>query len=550
LINKPFEAIVVGSGATGGIAALTLAEAGVKVLVVESGPKLSPSEALGNEPNKTFQRIYGLLSGSKSKQAQHPGYWKSNPNLYIDERNHPYITPKKRPYIWTQGQQVGGRSLTWGGITLRFSKEDFKASRKDKYGPEWPIEYSDLSPHYSHIEKLLKIHGNKDNLIQLPDGEYLPPLPFTEIERNFIKEVKSKLGYKVIHSRGFDLHPSNKKNKWPKSSSLGSSLKKAISTGNVEILSNHIVEHIVLKSDQEIAKGVVVVNRINGERKELESSLIVLCASTLNTNKILLNSLRSHREDGFLDPSGKLGQGIMDHISICRFFSVPIHKSAKSSNETKNLHLSGAGSFFIPFGSPIQHSYKPDFIRGYGIWGGIDRFGSPKWLESITSKKLGFLIAHGEVLSKSSNKISLSEKYDKWGIPIPLIDCKWSQNELSMSKHMKKTIHEIIESFGGEILSLEKLEGNNLLKTFLNKILALNEGAPPPGYYIHEVGGAPMGDDENDSVVTRNNALWRCRNVLIADGACWPTSSWQSPTLTMMAIARRACLEAIRTRGD
>ena len=143
--SKPYEAIVIGSGATGGVAALTLAEAGVRVLVVEAGPQLSPQEAMGSEPRNTFRRLAGLISGDKRIQAQHPGFWKANPLLYANEKENPYDCPPNQPFIWTQGRQIGGRSLTWGGITLRLSDNEFKASQKDGFGPKWPIEYKDIS---------------------------------------------------------------------------------------------------------------------------------------------------------------------------------------------------------------------------------------------------------------------------------------------------------------------------------------------------------------------------------------------------------------------
>ena len=183
-----------------------------------------------------------------------------------------------------------------------------------------------------------------------------------------------------------------------------------------------------------------------------------------------------------------------------------------------------------------------NFLRGYGIWGAIDRLGIPTLLQKDLNSSIGFLIAHGEVLPRKENSVSLSKETDEWGIPIPHVEFEWSQNEINMAKHMVYTIGEAVKAANGEIKQIDELINIPFGKVFTKNLIALSEGPPPPGYYIHEVGGAPMGNFEDDSVVNKYNKLWRCKNVLVLDGACWPTSSWQSPTLTMMAISRRACL--------
>jgi len=546
VIKHPYEVIVIGSGATGGVAALTLAEAGVRVLVVEAGPQLTAQEALGSEPKNTVNRISGIITGQKRIQAQHPGYWKANPLLYADEKDNAYTHPQENPYLWTQGKQVGGKSLTWGGITLRLSENELKASKQDGYGPDWPIEYSELAPHYSALEKRLRIHGKRDGLTQLPDGEFIDPLPFTSSEKFFGKTIKSSHGYPFIHSRGFGPHQPIRSNPWPRSSSPGSTLRSAIATGKVEILSEHTAERITMHRGQDAAKGILVVNHRNGVRTELDSSLIVICASTIQSVRLLLNSERNQHHDGFIDPSGQLGCNLMDHISICRFFALSKSKENDSFQNSKKNTLSGAGSFFIPFGTKFKNTSKINFQRGYGLWGGIDRFDPPGWLKQIPESNIGFLIGHGEVLPSHQNKVTLSSKLDRLGIPLPHINCKWGENEKKMAEHMKITIQETITSAGGKVLPLKKLIKLPLIDSFLDNAVALKEEAPPPGYYIHEVGGAHMGEKEENSVLDRFNRLWRCQNVLVVDGACWPTSGWQSPTLTMMAITRRACLKALR----
>jgi len=543
---SPYDAIVVGSGATGGIAALTLAEKGIKVLVIEAGPQVKRHEASNHEPKSTLKRLSGVLTKKHANQCQHPGYWKNNPDLYSNELKHPYDFPKKKPFLWTQGKQYGGRSLTWGGITLRLSSEDFHPAKKDGFGPNWPISYDELSPHYDFIENFCGIYGRKDDIKEVPNGKYIGEIPLTENENVFGSKVKSKLNYPFIQSRGFDRNSSVKEKKWPKSSSIGSTLKKALDTGNVQIISNHLVESFEINKITELASKLTIVNLENGHKEVLNCDLILLCASTISTLRILLNSEYKTNSLGFKDNSGKLGKYLMDHISICRFFSVP--KTKNSDKPVDNPpDLSGAGSFFIPFGSNLPEIDDINFHRGYGIWGAIDRLGIHKFLQKDANKSIGFLIAHGEVLPREVNSVSLSEKTDKWGIPIPYIEFEWSENELNMAKHMENTIQKSIKAANGEMKNIDELMNIPLGSLFTKNLIALSDSPPPPGYYIHEVGGAPMGINEENSVVDKFNRLWRCKNVLVLDGACWPTSSWQSPTLTMMALSRRACLNIKKT---
>ena len=543
---NPYDAIVVGSGATGGIAALTLAEQGIKVLVIEAGPKIKRLEASNYEPKSTLKRLSGVLTKKHTKQSQHPGYWKNNPDLYSNESKHPYDFPKKKPFLWTQGNQYGGRSLTWGGITLRFSSGDFHPAKKDGFGPNWPISYDELSPHYDFIENFCGIYGRKDDIKEVPNGNYIGEIPLTENENIFGRKIKSKLNYPFIQSRGFDRNSSVKEEKWPNSSSLGSTFKKALETGNVQIISNHLVESFEINKITELASKLTIVNLENGSKEVLNCDLILLCASTISTLRILLNSEYKSNTSGFKDNSGKLGKYLMDHISVCRFFSIPKTKNSEELSHNYPV-LSGAGSFFIPFGTNLPTIDNINFHRGYGIWGAIDRLGIPKFLQKDPNTSIGFLIAHGEVLPRKSNSVSLSKKTDEWGIPIPHIEFEWSENELNMSKHMVKTIQKSIEAADGEIKNIDELINIPFGSLFTKNLIALSDSPPPPGYYIHEVGGAPMGINEENSVVDKFNRLWRCKNVLVLDGSCWPTSSWQSPTLTMMALSRRACLNIKKT---
>lgn len=538
----PWDAIVVGCGANGGVAAMALAEAGLRVLVLEAGPELSARRALGGEPLNSLRRLAFLSSGRHRRQARHPGYWKNNPELYVDERLHPYSTPGDAPFLWTRGRQVGGRSLTWGGITLRLSESEFRAGERDGLGPSWPIGSEDLAPWYGRLERLLGVHGGRDGLPQLPDGDTLPPLPLTPAERHLGAAIGRDLGLPLIHSRGFALHRPSAGQPWPRSSAQGVTLARARATGRVRVCSGAIVSHLLLNRSRERAEGVLIVDAASGRQERLEAALVVLCASTIETVRILLHSSQADSRRGLIDPSGSLGRYLMDHISVSRFFSLPGQPEAPAGTE-----LSGAGSCFIPNTVNLEGEEGLGFRRGYGLWCGVQRFDIPSQLRRRPGEAVGFLIGHGEVLPAADNRVSLDpDLRDAWGIPAPHIACRWGANEQAMVAHMLGRIEAVVAAAGGRIQPLEDLFVVPLLEPLLKRALTDRDGAASPGYYIHELGGARMAAREEDGVVNRWNQCWRAPNVLVTDGACWPTAGWQSPTLTEMAITWRACAAAAR----
>ena len=535
---EPYDAIVVGSGANGGVAAKELGERGLQVLVLEAGRDVDPKRDLSHPPRDMARRAYSLITRKHTHQATHPGYWKANPDFFVDERENPYTTPDQKPFYWIRGRQVGGRSHTWGGITLRLSDYEFKAAQRDGFGDDWPISYADLAPYYARLETFFRVRGARDALPQLPDGEYLSPSPFTPAEVDLQALVNAHWPQRrLIHSRGFALHQPTPEQPWSRAASPGSSLQVALATGNVALRPNSVVSHLIFDAESHQASGVAFIDRLTKTAHEVQGRIIMLCASAIESVRILLHSTVDHQPCGLPNESGLLGHYLMDHVSTAQFFWLPGVPAPQES-----FSLSGSESFFIPRFCNLDTPQAESFLRGYGLWGGIQRFAVPQVLQKVGEGAIGFLVGHGEVLPRPENQISLnSDMVDAWGIPVVHIDCAWSDNEHQMVAHMRQEIEATVEASGGQCYALTELFHMPAIAPLVRRTRQSLTPSAPPGYYIHEVGGARMGTSPQNSVVNADNQCWEALNVLVTDGACWTSSGWQSPTLTEMSITARAC---------
>jgi choline dehydrogenase-like flavoprotein len=323
-------------------------------------------------------------------------------------------------------------------------------------------------------------------------------------------------------------------------------LRRALATGRVTLRPESVVSHLAFDRAQQRAEAVVLVDARTGEHQRIAAPLVVLCASTIETVRILLHSSEQHQAGGLIDPSGCLGRFLMDHISTCRFFSIPDIGPPADPAE-----LSGAGSCFIPNTVNLRPDDDLPFRRGYGIWTALQRFDPPALLQRRPGEAVGFLIAHGEVLADAANHVRLDPALrDAHGLPAAHISCRWGSNEAAMVAHMHGRMQEVVAAAGGMIQPIEDLFRLPLLEPLVRRSPAVRPEAPPPGYYIHELGGARMAARADEGVVDPWNRCWQATNVLITDGACWPTAGWQSPTLTEMAVTWRACEAAARGHAD
>ena len=548
--KNTFDAIVVGSGISGGWAAKELTEGGLKTLVLERGRNVEHiidyTTALKHPWEFTYRsHLSNKDAAERPIQSSHCD--DTNKHFFVKDSEHPYV--QTSPFKWIRGYQVGGRSLTWGRQCYRFSDLDFEANKKDGHGVDWPIRYDDLAEWYDYVEDYVGISGSAESLPHLPDGVFLPPIPMNAIELHLQDKVSKEYSDRVIINGRVANLTEAKKGRGPCQyrnlcsrgcpfggyfSSNSSTLLDAHDSGNLTLRANSIVKEVIYDEDQKKAIGVVIIDAITKEEINYYAAIIFLNASTIATTSILLNSVSPSFPNGLGNSSLQVGHNLMDHV---------VNEGSYGTYDglqDKYYEGKSPGTIYIPRFQNLKDKAKnKDFIRGYGIQGKGER---ENW-QTVSTSGFGTSLkeqlaapgqwkvslgGRGETLPNYENKITLdAENKDQWGLPLVKVDFTYGPNEMAMMEHMTKASEEVLTKAG-----------------FKN--VGSYRTSPSPGSAVHEMGTARMGHDPKTSVLNKHNQMHDVKNVFITDGSCMTSSGCQNPSLTYMAITARACHFAIQ----
>nr|WP_136252824.1 GMC family oxidoreductase [Ningiella ruwaisensis] len=565
--REEFDVLVVGSGVTGGWAAKEFTERGYKVLMIERGRVVEHRKDYPTEgkpvwtfPNRT--KVNNLLTEQQYKVQSTSYAWNdTTKHFFGNDRDLPYSTEEGTDFHWIRGNQLGGKSLTWHRQSYRMSPYDFEANAKDGHGNDWPIRYKDLEKWYAYVEKWVGISGNKDNLPQLPDSEYLPAFEMTSPEiaakRRMAEAFPDRpmiIGRAAHLSKPSKLHIEQgrmmcqARDECQKGCSLGayfstqsSTLPAAVKTGNLHIAPNSVVHSLIYDEAKNRVRGVKVIDAENLSTREYFGKVVFLCASTLGSTQVLLNSKTKSKPNGIANSSGVTGHYLMDHCY-----------NARASGRLpgwEDEYYSGRRptGIYVPNFQYTPEKYKKHYVRGYALGGDASRGNfqggahadgiGADYKTSLTKPSswyFGFY-AQGETLPRFDNQVSLHpSKTDKWGIPQLHFNTSWSDNEKAMMDDCAMECEKMLKAIGCENVSSG---------------VSYNE--KPLGSAIHELGTARMGKDPKESVLNGYNQSHDIPNLFVTDGASYCSSATVNPSLTFMALTVRAvdyCAKEMKNR--
>ena len=556
--QEKFDAIVVGSGVTGGWAAKELCEKGLKTLMVERGRPVEHRKDYVGEGVKPWEMPFrgkierDIVDEQYYIQKQNYAFNDATKHFYANDRDHPYSTPQEKPFSWIRGNQLGGKSLLWHRQSYRWSDLDFTANAKDGHGVDWPIRYKDIESWYDYVEHHVGISGSVENIPVLPDSKFLPPFEFNAVEKDLKAKFEKKYNdRKLIMGRCAHLskpaphhieqgrYQCMARNECQKGCTFGayfstqsSTLPAALKTNNLSIATNSIVHSVIYDPKTNRATGVRVIDSETLETRDYFAKVIFLCASTLGTTHVMLNSISEAFPTGIANSSGVLGHYLMDHL-----YGAGANGTVPGFEDEYYSGRRPTGVYIPRFRNVTKKD--ADFLRGYSFAGGAarehwsqfaykDGFGVDfkNAIKSAGEWKFG-LRGSGEMLPRYENQVSLHPtKKDKWGMPQLHIECDYSDNDIKMLNDIADTAAEMLESAGLK----------NVQRT-------VEEW--PPGLSIHEMGTARMGKDPKTSILNGYNQAHDVPNLFVTDGASMTSCAWQNPSLTFMALTARACNYAV-----
>ena len=554
--NTIYDAIVVGTGITGGWAAKELCENGLKTLVLERGPMVKHIQDYKTMNVDPWDSPYrGQLSREEKKKYQKQSRvgWAPNEEVkhfFVNDLEHPYEETKR--FDWIRGYHVGGRSLTWGRQSYRWSDIDFEANLKEDIAIDWPVRYKDISPWYDKVESYIGVSGEKLGLKQLPDGQFLPAMDLNCVEKDLQTAMETGFEDGRLLTIGRVAHITDKTKEFEGRnscqyrnrcwrgcpfggyfSSNSSTLPAAERTGNMTLRPNSIVHEVVYDESTKKATGVKVVDAETGEKLEFNSKIVFLCASAMASVGILLQSKSKSFPNGIGNNYDEVGRNIMDH-------HYQLGASAKVDGHLDKYYKGRRpNGFYIPrFVNLDGKTKRTDFLRGFGYQGGASR---DNWGDMVSEMGYGAaykeamlkpggwqigMTGFGEMLPHHDNRVTLSkDKKDKWGLPQLNFDVEFKENELKMREAIKEEAVAILKSAGFKNVNSYDTETG-------------------PGLGIHEMGGARMGWNPRTSVVNKNNQIHDVPNVYVTDGAFMTSASCVNPSLTYMAFTARAANHA------
>jgi choline dehydrogenase-like flavoprotein len=544
--KQVYDVLVVGSGASGGWAAKRLSEAGLKVALVDAGREQSDKNFTEHEPAFKFKyRDMAPEVIRKTRPVQKDCYacMEYNYDWFCNDLDEPYTTAKDMPFSWQGRMRItGGRTNVWGRQSYRLSDLDFKAASHDGYGEDWPLSYKDLAPYYDIVEEYVGITGIPEGVYELPDGKFQPPMGLTCAETLLREQMKKKLGRTVTLGRSANLTretngraPCHYCGPCERGcvthsyfNSYFTTVADAKSSGNCTHIPNAMVYKVLMDADRNRARGLLYFDRNTRQPKEVYGRVVALCAQSLESVRILFNSANRQYPNGLANSSGVLGHYLMDHIS-----------GGGASGELPQLMgkptLNGPnrpdGIYVIRFRNTHDGPRSKKFLRGYGFQGGGGvefNWKAPGFGEAfkkaihdpVVSISLG---AFGECLARWENYVEINpDVVDTFGIPVLNFHMNYSQNEYAMLQDMAESAAEMLEAAGA-------------------KNVRLNVRADGPGWAIHEVGVARMGDNPKASVLNQFQQSHDVKNLFVLDGAGFTSTACQNPTLTIMALCVRSC---------